>query len=80
VSRHAEAWRKLKQARFRVDLDADGKLKLVREWAQAFLEEKGDYALASFNGVYVKVSDLAREPEKHPEAVELILKIAGEGG
>jgi hypothetical protein len=79
MGRHAELWMSLKAAaRSATRLDADI-LQLVREWARAFVEEVGDYALANFSGVAVRVSELAEAPERHPEAVSLILQIAREG-
>lgn len=52
---------------------------LVKEWAIAFLEEKGDLAIANLSGKMVWVSELASNPEKHPDVVEVLFKWAASG-
>jgi len=61
-----------------VPFDGD-RYNLVKEWAKAFLEEKGDLAIANLSGKVVLVSELAAEPEKHPDVVEVLFKLAAGG-
>ena len=79
MSRHAEAWKRIKQASMQVALSSDAKYSLVREWARAFLEEVGDWGIAVFGKGVVTVRQLAEEPEKHPDFVEFLFKLAGGG-
>jgi len=79
VARHAEAWKRIKQASMQAALGDDAKYSLVREWAKAFLEEVGDWGIAVFGKGVVRVSQLAENPEQYPEFVEFLFKLAGGG-
>lgn len=79
MSRHVELWRKIKQASMQATLGNDIKYALIKQWAQAFLEEVGDYGIAIFGKGVVRVSQLAESPEKYPEFVDHLFRIAGEG-
>jgi hypothetical protein len=60
-------------------LSDDSKYSLIKEWAQAFLDEVGDWAIAIFGKGAVRVSQLAENPEKYPDFVEFLFKVAGGG-
>jgi len=77
VGKHAEMWNKIKLTATVADLSINKKYELIKQWARAFLEEKGDYAIAIAGKGYVKISQLAEEPEKYPEFVEFLFRIAG---
>ena len=79
MARHAEAWLRIKQASMQVALSSDAKYALVREWAKAFLEEIGDWGFAVLGKGVVRVSQLAENPERYPEFVDFLFKIAGGG-
>ena len=79
MSRHAEAWLKIRNASQRVSLNSGEKYSLVKEWAKAFLEEVGDWGIAVFGKGVVTVRQLVEEPEKYPDFVEFIFKIARGG-
>lgn len=79
ASRHSQLWRMMAAvAKGAVPFDGD-RYNLVKEWAKAFLEEKGDLAIANVSGKMVLVSELARNPEKHPDVVEVLFKWAASG-
>jgi hypothetical protein len=77
VSEHVELWKKIRLAAMVVDLSNDRKFELIKQWARAFLEEKGDYAIAIAGKGYVTISQLAEDPSRYPEFVEILFKIAG---
>lgn len=77
VSKHAEMWNKIKLTATVADLSISKKYELIKQWARAFLEEKGDYAIAIVGKGYVTISQLAEDPSKYPEFVEMLFKIAG---
>jgi hypothetical protein len=79
VSRHAQYWNRIKLASMQAQLGDDVKYALVKEWARAFLEEVGDWAIAVFGKEAVRVSQLAENPEKYPDFVEFLFKVAGGG-
>jgi len=79
ASRHSQLWKMMAAvAKGAIPFDGD-RYNLVKEWAKAFLEEKGDLAIACFAGKVVLVSELASEPEKHPDIVEILFKWAASG-
>jgi hypothetical protein len=79
VSRHAKLWSEIKRASMQAVLGDDAKYALVKEWAKAFLEEVGDWGIAVLGKGVVTVKQLAEEPEKHPDFVNLLFRIAGGG-
>jgi hypothetical protein len=79
VSRHAEAWNKIRMASMQAHLGDDAKFELVKDWAKAFLEEVGDWGIAIFGKGVVKVSQLAEDPSRYPDFVNFLFKIAGGG-
>jgi len=79
VSRHAQHWNRIKLASMQAQLGDEAKYSLIKEWAQAFLDEVGDWGIAIFGKGVVKVSQLAEDPSRYPEFVEFLFKIAGGG-